>query len=336
MPEHRISAAEAYKQVDEAGGGVAAVTICRRAHDGLLVAKAAILSIDDHRHEDVEIPKEFWWAEGHAALEQNWKAGDFSTWINKQVEWRAYGVTFRASDIDAIASPKSDTRNAFRDETGNFEPSRRCIEEVCDQTGLSDLEVVERVSAHCTAGFIASRCEKITWRVIDRYGSVTHEEDDGPVPDWFWEKCVPNPDTIFDWRAGRVSARGHVDDDDYKAVVYGLRFDVTHIIDLENLIKAESLDANSASSEGKGGDVNRGGRKRSSAKWDEWIAELAAYIHEEGIPLGEGAEGQDEVIGAIESRLSERGSATLARSTVQSAVRAVILRMRSAKNYDTG
>ena len=36
----------------------------------------------------------FWWAEGHEALNQDWQAGDFSTWINHAVEVKAFGVSF--------------------------------------------------------------------------------------------------------------------------------------------------------------------------------------------------------------------------------------------------
>ncbi|WDR06675.1 hypothetical protein PSQ90_04210 [Devosia rhodophyticola] len=77
--------------------------------------------------------------------------------------------------------------------------------------------------------------------------------------------------------------------------------------------------------------VARGGRPKSE-NWTNWIAELVNYIHEEGMPSGSGAEGQDAVIGAIEERLAARGLDTLSRSTVQPVVRAALLRLRSAGN----
>jgi hypothetical protein len=49
--------------------------------------------------EDAEVPKEFWWAGGHEALEQNWKTGDFETWIDQKFPMRALGVSFLLADL---------------------------------------------------------------------------------------------------------------------------------------------------------------------------------------------------------------------------------------------
>jgi hypothetical protein len=63
------------------------------------------------RHVDgAEVPKEFWWAHGEAALNQDWIAGDFSTWIDGEHELRAYGVTFSRAGIDALTGPANAIR----------------------------------------------------------------------------------------------------------------------------------------------------------------------------------------------------------------------------------
>lgn len=48
---------------------------------------------------DAEIPKEFWWADGHEGLTQNWKIGDFETWIDHRIHMRALGVSFHLGDL---------------------------------------------------------------------------------------------------------------------------------------------------------------------------------------------------------------------------------------------
>jgi hypothetical protein len=60
---------------------------------------------------DHDIPKEFWWAEGHPALEQDWPAGDFSTWIERRsVQLKAFGVTFARADIQKLLPPQNSVK----------------------------------------------------------------------------------------------------------------------------------------------------------------------------------------------------------------------------------
>ncbi len=58
--------------------------------------------IDSKVADDHEVPKDFWWAEGAAALQQNWTTGDFDTWIDRRVHLRAFGVSFSRGDIEKM------------------------------------------------------------------------------------------------------------------------------------------------------------------------------------------------------------------------------------------
>jgi hypothetical protein len=80
----------------------AAMAICGRASDGLVRARAARFIRGDKAFDDVDIPPGFWWARGHEALEQNWKTGDFETWIDHRLNLKAYGVSFLRSQIEAM------------------------------------------------------------------------------------------------------------------------------------------------------------------------------------------------------------------------------------------
>jgi hypothetical protein len=100
-----ITAAEASQLLKPAFGNesIARRTICKRAHAGVVPARAERYEQGaDFIRENFVIPKEFWWAEGAPALEQNWIAGDFETWINHEFHLKAFGVTFARRDIEKL------------------------------------------------------------------------------------------------------------------------------------------------------------------------------------------------------------------------------------------
>lgn len=82
------------------------VDLARRAHAGLLRAHARLLIINDNqRYRDCDVPAGFWWAEGQAALTQNWELGDFETWIKKSTRYRVFGVRFHREDVETMLGP---------------------------------------------------------------------------------------------------------------------------------------------------------------------------------------------------------------------------------------
>ena len=90
----------------------AKMTICQRAHAGLIRARAERFMVDDRSADDHKVPKEFWWAEGHVALEQNWTTGDFSTWIRRTTRLRAFNISFLREDIEKLRGTASPTPTA--------------------------------------------------------------------------------------------------------------------------------------------------------------------------------------------------------------------------------
>jgi hypothetical protein len=106
--EEWITAAEAARLLAPVfnSGYEAKMTICKRAHAGLIGARAERFMINDEVSNNVEIRKEFWWAEGGAGLTQNWTTGDFETWFGKssvsQRRLRAFSVSFLLADIEKL------------------------------------------------------------------------------------------------------------------------------------------------------------------------------------------------------------------------------------------
>ena len=87
-------------------GFIAQKTICTRAYAGLVRARAQTFVVDNRKTiSEYEIPKEFWWAKGEAALHQNWPSGDFDTWIDHKMHLEAFGVSFWRADIEKIIPP---------------------------------------------------------------------------------------------------------------------------------------------------------------------------------------------------------------------------------------
>jgi len=84
--------------------------ICERAYAGMIRARAEQFHHGQHVSHNQNIPKEFWWAEGHEALEQDWAVGDFSTWIEHRIQLRAFGVTFVLADVQKLLPPPSSVK----------------------------------------------------------------------------------------------------------------------------------------------------------------------------------------------------------------------------------
>jgi len=114
--EEWISAAEAVLLIAPVlkGEYTAKMTLCKRAHAGLVRARAQRFIVQGGVRDNVELPSVFWWAEGHDALHQNWSAGDFDTWADShllsgdlrlsagKVHLEAFNVSFLRSDVQKM------------------------------------------------------------------------------------------------------------------------------------------------------------------------------------------------------------------------------------------
>ena len=195
-------------------------TICERAHAGLIQARAATLILPAGKHSDANIGEDFWWAEGGAALEQNWVTGDFSTWINQKFQVKAFGVHFLADDIYSIvpSAPKA---------VGRWIESHDAVELVAAEGGVASPDALAAIVHCCGSQLIGSRCRSMRWQYSDRYDTVYNEHiDNGAVPAWFWRTCARNPDAIMNWRAGSFAGAGLTDQNDYcQAQLKGVTFE---------------------------------------------------------------------------------------------------------------
>lgn len=103
MPSVWIPASEAYRRLETHCGPIqAARSICSRAHDSLISARARRIVTNGQDRENALVPADFWWARGEARLIQNWVTGDFETTDYAHGERRAYGVEFSREEFEAM------------------------------------------------------------------------------------------------------------------------------------------------------------------------------------------------------------------------------------------
>ena len=96
-----ISSDDAMSWAQETLGFMEAVhLISGRAHEGLIIARAARFRRGDQTQDDVDVPRAFWRGFGYSPLPQIWEVGDFQSQLNDDVPSRAFGVVFRRSDLE--------------------------------------------------------------------------------------------------------------------------------------------------------------------------------------------------------------------------------------------
>lgn len=201
-------------------------TICKRAHAGLIQARAQTLVLPNAKYSDANVSAGFWWAEGHAALEQNWATGDFSTWIDQKYQVKAFGVRFLADDIYAIVPGAAKA-------AGRWIESIDAVELVAVEAGVPATDALASIIQCCASQLLASRCQSLNWQYSDRYDTLFNEQlDDDAVPAWFWNTSARHPDAILNWRAGNFAGPGVTDQDDYcQAQAKGIAFERATLTD---------------------------------------------------------------------------------------------------------
>ena len=276
MAEQWIDAAAALGIISSEPGShgehLAALALCRRAHGGLIAAKAKLFVVGDRREEGAEIPAAFWWAEGEAALDQNWTTGDFSTWINDKIECRAFGVTFSVSGVlDMLPAGQRSAVARRLSVAGNSEWVRagEAAGLACQLPGVRDGRafVVEQARlglmpgrAVLAQGFPARHIKTWVW-----------EEREWTAPMMFWDAVSDFSNSLQDWNLGQFSARFSIDGETQWLQASGVHF------------SAEPLRSPSAEPPAPvpeaSGKPNVGGRP-AQAWWDDLWCDVWGLIYE--------------------------------------------------------
>lgn len=206
-------------------------TIARRAHNGLIRTRAERFVRGNEACDNVELPIEFWWAEGQEALEQDWIAGDFSTWIDRTEHWRAFGVTFCSADVIKIL-PEIDAPQSFLDKASNppekaqsWVSARDAVVRIMQASGQDDVRSLYSIIAYVRSGHVKARAMVIKEKIQHRHTSKEQELRDTFVPAWFWEKCTDYSSCALDWKSGVFAGHGYDAGSTLSATLTGVQFE---------------------------------------------------------------------------------------------------------------
>lgn len=227
----------------------ARLRICERAHAGLIAAKAERIIWSGKEERDRLIGKGFWWAEGREALNQDWCAGDFSTWIDQRVKVQAFGVSF---DFTALSELVPADKQAA---------ALRRISVIADEDWISASDLFRAMSTKggpfaaklleaCQLGQIAGRAMRAK---RFRRGGLSEPDHhiwgaiEWDIPLCFWRDFVTSDHAKIDWRLDKFSGRGgnkhHFEDIELQ----GVHFHRSGLINLgieEAPIETGRVDAN--------------------------------------------------------------------------------------------
>jgi len=206
---------------------LAQLAICERAHAGLIGAKALRFVADKRSEDDAFIPREFWWAEGQAALQQDWKLGQFSTWIRNTYLWKAFGVRFDLEGVLALLSDEAQAGVRRRlSVMGNpdwitAQAARRRAYEVA---GVNPSAADQAVLEQARMGFLVGRA--VLMHCAGRGGDAepSADEREWTIPGWFWRDFTGEGTSRQDWETGRFSGTGVAPFGPCKIALSGVHF----------------------------------------------------------------------------------------------------------------
>jgi len=205
-----IEAALALDIATDSGSKTAAIqSICQRAHAGLIRSTAHTFTTGDERKSNVGLPKKFWWAEGHEALEQNWTTGDFSTWLENTVQLQAFGVRFALDDILELLPVEQRAVVAKRySVAGNPDwlPAKDTCAIVAKREFISFLTAGRKIIDQAKLGFVTARAVEMRSTTEGRFYSENIERE-WDVPTWFWQQYCDPERSLQNWETGKFKGR---------------------------------------------------------------------------------------------------------------------------------
>lgn len=206
MAEQWISAAKALEIVGDR------FVLCERLNAGLAIARANLILAGDKPHHNKPIPAKFWWGTGHAALDQDWDAGDFSTLIDRDERWKVFGVSIELAGV--LAAIDFERRAAIARSlsvAGNAKwiTAAQARAFGYNSLGFSPTLASYGIIEHAKLGFVTARA------VLAQGSDGTNEafgwsweEREWDIPDWFWTGFTSSEMSNQEWATGKFSGRG--------------------------------------------------------------------------------------------------------------------------------
>lgn len=185
------------------------MAICARAHQGLIKTQAKTLSVSGEARNVVEIPRQFWWAEGHEALEQDWDTGDFSTFV-KDTEMQAFSVSFDLDGLLGLIAFESRHEVLGIFSVGRNPDwisalgARRYVYEV---GGIEPSSAAKALVEQCALGFVTARASLCQISNSFREDDWAFEEREWNIEPWVWQTIRRSNTAPFDWQSGTFTGQ---------------------------------------------------------------------------------------------------------------------------------
>lgn len=253
MAEEWIKAALALEYVsDGPHDHSAARRICQRAHNGLIAAKAERVIRKGQEERNKIIDKGFWWAEGGQALHQDWRAGDFWTWIDQSNKVRAFEVSFDFVELTRLV-PAHQQASAMR---------RISVVGSDDWVTASDLwglmsakggPFAAKLLEACQLGLIAGRAmraRRFKEREAGELDWSNFRAIEWDIPLDFWRNFATSSSAKLDWRLDKFAGLGGNEQRFESMELQGVHF---HRSGLANLRLVDDSEASEDSIAGKRG-----------------------------------------------------------------------------------
>lgn len=295
MAEHWIEAAQALEIIGDP------ISLCTRLHAGLLRARAKSFSNAGAIQHDVAIAKEFWWAEGHEALDQNWRSGDFSTWIASAHQYHAFGVMFPLGDVLAMlpferrAIIARQLSVAGSPDWLSAKDARQVLYTQLHNPGLAGAAIVEQGRL----GFVAARAVLAQGAgPSTSSGRWDWEEREWDIPTWFWTEFTSHGSSNQDWALGRFSGKGRAPDGTRAITLSGIHFYRASLSDPAPA--AEAYDA---------APPNRG--RKPKYDWTAAINECWGEVYRDGLTFTCQADVEKRLIAILAVGDDEPGESTV-------------------------
>jgi hypothetical protein len=282
--------------------------LCVRAHSGLIASQAETLIWKGEERQRCTIPKEFWWAEGGAALNQNWTSGDFSTWIDQKIEVKAFGVSFDFLAVIDMMPAERRAEGLGRISVASnpdWIRAQSLIRMIHAQTRSP--RASEAIIEACALGQLVARTTRASGHTKGPFGNSPNTDEwaaiEWDVPISFWRDFMKPRQAIHDWSLGKVRGQSSARGTRQEIALQGLHFHRSGLA-LLGLAKSEADDDDAKAP------VNSGRKP----KYDWTAATLAVFgqIHRGDFK----PETQAEIERALQTRLA-RGDREPSESTVR-------------------
>lgn len=317
MQSFWIPARKAVELLEPEGGHAVRYALCKRAHAGLLNARAKLLIIDQSRAENTFVPSYFWWAEGESALDQDWVAGDFTTWIESRVQMRAFGVEFDFEGLRELLPPERGPL-ALRELSVCSDPAWASAREarrfMYEKLGVPPISAGSQLIDQCRLGFVPVRAQLMQRKTYGNSDRWSVEEREWDVADWFWTNFTRSGSSSQDWDLGMFKGSG------YSHATGGCHVQLTGVYFLRAALDA--LVPGSTSPSPSSQDQNKGGRPRKDWWDDLWCAVWGQVYRGELTPKN-----QSEIAQAMLAWVEGQGE-TVSESTVKPLARKMFAEMQ--------